>query len=232
MIKDYYKSYKYFKIAQLTVLVAFAVSFFCYLYFDEALRQSIFSNKSLLTLCVFLWAFMIYSAVSIIWDFHQLEGNIVHDQYLSKVAIIDQLTGIPNRYGVDQIFEKYSKASDLSNIGCALFYIDNISEINEKFSREEGNKALIEFSNIIESVSLQFGFVGRNSGNEFLAVIENCDKDKMQDYINTVKNRLSAYNNTTDKNIKITDYSILNTEQKEADFTKLVAQLYNNARRG
>lgn len=232
MIQDYYKSYKYFKIAQLTVLVAFAVSFFCYLYFDDVLRQSIFSNKSLMTLCVFLWAFMIYSAVSIIWDFHQLEGNIVHDQFLSKVAITDQLTGIPNRYGVDQISDKYDKASDITNIGCALFIIDNLSEINDKFSRDAGNKALVDFSNIAESVSSQYGFVGRNSGNEFLAVIENCDAEKMKDYISTVKNKLEAYNNSTDKLISISDYSILNNEKKEANFYKLVAELYAVARRG
>lgn len=233
MKKDYYKSYKYFKIIQLAVLIAFAVAFFCYLFFDDSLRQSVFSNETLLPICVFLWAFMIYSAISIIWDFHQLEGNILHDQYLSQVAFTDELTGIPNRLGIDRIFIKYGAGVDISKIGCALISISNLEEVNSTFGRLAGDKILCDFSKIIEKVSLEFGFIGRNNGNEFLAVIEECDEGKMQNFLTEMDSEIEKYNVDNPKSvIEIEKCYVLNSEVSDRDFNNLIGRLYCKAKKG
>lgn len=234
MKQDYFKSYKYFKIAQLVVLFAFAFTFFCILYFDENFRTEIFADKSLLTICVFLWAFMIYSAISIIWDFRQLEGNIIHDQFLSSVAYTDVLTGIPNRYGCDQVFEKYSHGQDISRVGCAFVCISNLSEINDMQGRNVGNMVLQDFSHIIDAVCSRYGFVGRNSGNEFLVVIEKCNREKMDNFFSELSASVEAYNSSEAHECEIAIYTadVLNEYEQKAQFTKLVARLYEVARRG
>jgi len=230
--EDYFKSYKYFKMIQLAVLVIFAVAFFCNLYFDKDLHSNIFTNRSLLTICIFLWAFMIYSLVSIIWDFRQLEGDIIHHSALHRAAYVDNLTGIPNRYSCDQIFEKYSPGVDISKMGCVLAAISNLSEINANEGRDKGNAILRDFSHILESTCKKYGFVGRNGGNDFLVVIEESDDEIMNELISNLGSAIEKYNNSESGHIEISTTYILNENAKTTDFAQLVAMLYKTSKRG
>lgn len=232
MKEDYFKSYKYFKMIQLAVLVIFAVAFFCYLYFDRDLHSNIYTNRSLLTICIFLWAFMIYSLISIVWDFRQLEGDILHHSALRRAAYVDSLTGIPNRYSCDQIFEKYGPGEDISKIGCALVSISNLVKINQTSGRKQGNEIIRDFSRMFENVGKKYGFVGRNGGNEFLLVIEESSDEQMKKFISDLDNALNAYNEANSNRIEISTFYILNEEMKLADFAQLVATLYKTAKRG
>lgn len=231
MRDDYFKSYKMFKFIQLALLVIFAICFFLFIFLDDNLRVSVFSNKVLLTICVFLWAFMLYSVACIIMDFRLLEGHIVHDHVLKRAVYVDTLTGIPNRFSCDRIFEKYEDEQDISQLGCALIKIENLDDINHSFGRLNGNVALKEFSSMIERVSAHYGFVGRNNGNEFLVVIENCDDAKMDKYEQELQKEIAVYNKTSGGyEIKIRLAKILNGSAQLKDFRELVAKLYGIAR--
>ncbi len=231
MRDDYFKSYKTFKFIQLALLVIFAVCFFLFIFLDDNLRTSVFSNKVLLTICVFLWAFMIYSVACIIMDFRLLEGHIVHDHVLKRAVYVDTLTGIPNRFSCDQIFEKYEGGADISHMGCALIVIDNLDAINRDFGRSSGNIALKEFSSVVERISAYYGFVGRNNGNEFLVVIENCNSEKMSRFIAELQKEIGQYNKTSGKyEISIRSANVLNETLGLKDFRELVAKLYGIAK--
>ena len=231
MRDDYFKSYKMFKFIQLALLVIFAVCFFLFIFLDDNLRTSVFSNKVLLTICVFLWAFMLYSVACIIMDFRLLEGHIVHDHVLKRAVYVDSLTGIPNRFSCDQIFEKYEDNADVSKLGCALICIDNLDEINRDHGRSSGNVALKEFSSVVERISAYYGCVGRNNGNEFLVVIENCNESKMDKFDKELHKEIESYNKTSGGyEISIKVAKILNEEQGITDFRQLVARLYGIAK--
>ena len=231
MRDDYFKSYKMFKFIQLALLVIFAICFFLFIFLDDNLRTNVFSNKVLLTICVFLWAFMLYSVACIIMDFRLLEGHIVHDHVLKRAVYVDTLTGIPNRFSCDQIFEKYESESDISKLGCALISIDNLDDINKIHGRSSGNIALKEFSSVVERISAYYGFVGRNNGNEFLVVIENCNDSKMDKFAGELQKEIDAYNKTSGGyEIKIKTAKILNESYGFNDFRQLVARLYGIAK--
>lgn len=231
MKQDYFKGFKIFKIIQLIILVIFAATFFLLIYVDSELRNYVYSNKNILTICVFLWAFMIYNVVCIILDFYQLEGHIAHDNTLNKAVYTDSLTGIPNRFGVDRIFEEYSQGKDISEVGCVLVKIANLEEVNRKKGRLVGNLLIVDFSRIIERVGSHYGFVGRNNGNEFLVVIDDCSRDKLERFEIEIGNEINAHNCIeSNENIVINAISLLNTDAKEDDFTELIVKLYNKAR--
>ncbi len=232
MSKDFFKSYKYFKIVQLIILIVFGVAFFCVLYFNKTLRGSVYSDKNLLTICIFLWAFMIYSLISLIWDFRQLEGNINHDNLMHQAAFFDTLTGIPNRRGCDQLFSKYSNNADISELGCVLCSLSNIDTINKSFGREAGNTLLKDFSQIFEQAGTRFGFAGRNSGNEFLAVIEKCSEKEIDSFINILKSSIDEYNadDRHEHSLELSVNYILNKNLNTTDFSELISQLYTVAK--
>lgn len=231
MRKDYFKGFKLFKTVQLIILLLFAVTFFLYLYLDDELRTHVFSNKTLMTICVFLWAFMIYSVACIVLDFYQLEGHIAYNNVLSRAVYTDALTGIPNRHGVDRIFEEYSNGKDISKLGCALIKISNLDEVNHNKGRITGNILLVDFSRIMERVGAHYGFVGRNNGNEFLTVIDNCDQVRIEQFANELNKEISVHNGLEGSEpIQIEMTKVLNQDVKIDDFTGLIVRLYENVR--
>jgi len=227
--KDSIHAYRVFKTIQLVVLVIFFIAFLVYLKTDPVLSNTIYTNTKLLSICVFLWAFMIFSFISIVFDFRQLEKNITDSDDLNRIAYLDTLTGIPNKVSCDLIFQKYEAASDkvISGLACALISITNLSLINEALGREKGNYLIQDFASIFESVGKKYGFVGRNGGNEFLIVIENCDSEKMQTFMDNLAAIVKEYNENSD-HMPVTYKSneLFNSELNVKTFPELISQLY------
>ena len=233
MNDDLFKGYKAFKVAQLCLLIVFGITFFCYLYFDPLLKNNIYTNRSLLSICVFLWAFWIFSLISIVWDFRQLERNITDNYMLGQTAYMDALTGIPNRQSVDLIFNKYDAKEDISDIGCALVSISNLYRINEEFGRDKGNEYLYDFAAAFERVGEKFGFVGRNGGNEFLIVMDECNEDKINSFLNEFYDELDTINSDPgQRKITFDSRYILNSKEDAGSFRELIAALYSRPPEG
>ncbi|MCR5791231.1 MAG: GGDEF domain-containing protein [Lachnospiraceae bacterium] len=234
MGQDTLKSYKIYKIVQLVILIIFAVAFFCYLHFDPLLKNNLYSNKNLLTICIFLWAFMIYSAISLFFDFTQLERNIVDVHALNETAFLDKLTRLPNRNTVDLLIDNYGER-DISNTGGALITITNLPEINEKRGRKEGDNFLRKFASAFEKVGDRYGFAGRNSGNEFIVIIDDCTVDKMQNFVNDLSHEIQTeFSAVTpdDIPIRISFQYALNSEEKVTSVSELLSRIYQNAEKG
>ena len=225
---DKYKNVKLFKLIQLILLILFGVMFFCHLRFDPLLRNNIFTNKNLLTICVFLWAFMLYSLICLIADFTQLEKEIIEAHTLKQIAYLDPLTGLPNRNGCDMMINKYVTRSSIEHFGCATFTIENINDINKSQNRLVGNMCIRSFSSIIEPIANKHGFIGRNSGNDFLLIVENCDEATMQDIITELNNGINNYNEKNkDLQIMVKTRYILNSQAKTDNFFALLSELYS-----
>ncbi|MBR5406129.1 MAG: GGDEF domain-containing protein [Lachnospiraceae bacterium] len=233
MKTDRYHNFKLFKLIQLILLVLFGIAFFCYLNLDPVLSNNIYSNKNLLTICVFLWAFMLYSAICLIADFSQLQKEIVNAHKLNQQAYLDSLTGLPNRNGCDVMFGKYTLKHDIGNMGCALIALTRIDEINYSYGRATGDKYIHDFATLFEVAASGYGFAGRNSGNEFLLVIENCPAEKMQEFINKLEAAVNNYNKEQpDPLMDVKLGYILNEQEGLGDFPSLISTLYSRERQG
>lgn len=229
MKKDSIRIYKYFKAVQLLILVVFFIAFVVYLKTDPVLSNNIFTNSKLLTICVFLWAFMIFSFITIIMDFRQLEKNITDSDDLNRIAYLDSLTGIPNRISCDIMFQKYENAPQgvISRLACSLISITNLALINEALGREKGNFLIQDFASIFETVGKGYGFVGRNGGNEFLIVIEDCDLNKMESFNKSLAAAVKEYNENS-KHMPVTykTCTVFNNELNKNTFPDVITQLY------
>lgn len=229
MKKESIRLYKYFKAIQLVLLIVFLVAFVVYLKTDPVLSNNIFTNTKLLTICVFLWAFMIFSFIAIVMDFRQLEKSISDSDDLNRLAYLDTLTGIPNRISCDIMFQKYENAPDtvISKLACSLISITNLALINEALGREKGNYLIQDFAAIFETVGKKYGFVGRNGGNEFLIVIENCDENKMDSFNKSLTAAVKQYNENS-KHMPVTykTCTVFNSELNKSVFPDIITQLY------
>ena len=221
-IESYFPKFKKLKIIQ-AILTGFLLLCTAVTY--------LFPSDSMHTLC-FLFIILLIAVCScfLCIDFTYWGKAINDSDELRKSAYLDNLTGMPNRTSCDLIFEMYGSEKSLLNVGCALITIDNLIDINATKGRDAGNQVLIDFSNILTEVSEGIGFAGRNGGNEFLLVIEDCHSGQMENFFEQLNIRLKRYNALAlNDPISIRYEYVLNSEWKLSRFSDIITELYHRS---
>lgn len=217
------KVFKIVKTSQLIFLCFIGILSFLMLVFHPALQYSVFHNTNLFILCSFIWILLIGSFFFLLFDYARVENIVSASHELSRATYLDNLTGIPNRYSCDLIFESYKTAESIADIGCCVLTITNLLEINQLKSHQEGDAIIQHFSSIFESVGDRYGFVGRNGGNEFLIVINHCTDELMQEFLNQLNHELNTYNELHLTRLEISYAYALNQVEHVTRFADLVA---------
>jgi diguanylate cyclase len=109
----------------------------------------------------------------------QLENELAQ---VSEKVIEDQLTGVLNRRGLDEAFEREASRTDRnqSHMCVVLLDIDDFKNLNDSIGHQAGDQALIHLSNIIKESLRPTDSVARYGGEEFVILLPDVDlKDAM-----------------------------------------------------
>ena len=201
------KRFSIFKVIQLSVLVIMSlISIFLLL--KPGVKQYVFSSVEATTLFIMIWLVLIISFIFILVDLRLISSMKSNYHSLYGVAYSDPLSGIPNRFSCDILIEKYVDSKLPSDIGCIMIDITNLPE----------------FSDILFSCSLSLCFVGRNGGNKFLAIFEDCTQDKLNSFLKKVKDRVAFRNKRADAiPIEYRAGCALNSQEHLTNITELIA---------
>ena len=214
------------KLIQLAFTIVLSVCYFMVLKLDPEMEDALFNNSSVFLLSCTFWALLLASYLFLILDLIRLRSLNTSSHELNKLAYLDDLTGIPNRYSCDLIFKMYRDSDKIKNLGCAILEISNLTSINLHDGYEAGSIAVKDFCNILEIVGEHYGFVGRNSGNEFLAVIEDCDEQTMKSFLADLQRNIHDYNEADHPAIEITYAYSLNSIERLDRFAELITRTY------
>ena len=114
---------------------------------------------------------------------------------LRYLANYDALTGLPNRSLMNQKIENAITKAAKNDLQCAVIFIDldKFKPVNDSFGHAVGDKLLC---NITERVALYLGdhaTFGRQSGDEFLVLIENITSmSSLQHTLNEMSSELAS----------------------------------------
>ncbi len=226
--KKFAKSFRSAKIIQLCILLTLDICSVFILICNPEIGKQLFTNNVLLTLCAIIWILMIFSFIGLLYDFYKIKSFAEESHALNKVAYLDHLTGIPNRYGLDAVFKTYDSPESMTHVGCFMGTIDNLREINDSLGHATGDRMILDFCNIFEELGDSFGFVGRNGGNEFIMVMDHCTHQSMQRFIESLNDRITHYNDKHPKSpIQFRHTYLLNTDEQAQAFTQLLTATYN-----
>ena len=181
------------KIASLCILVIFtivlAVLFSRYqALFHDAFRPNRPPFFIVMALC------LIFFILAILLDIYILRRTASIGRHLNKLAYIDKLTGLPNRYSCDLLIDSFNDPGRLPKAGFVLLKINNLVAINKSEGHDNGNFLISEFCSILEDVSAEYGYAGRNGGNEFLVLMDECDSTKVDMFLMDLTKRIRGYN--------------------------------------
>lgn len=222
------KKYRKDKTIQLILFAALELVALFILLTNAHLRTRVFTDSALLTLCVITYLTLVISLLFIILDFFTLRKVATDQHDLHKQTYLDNLTGLPNRHSLDIVFRSYNTVDSLEHVGCCLLTISNLIEINNTYGREAGDKLLQFFCSMLEDTCDKYGFVGRNGGNEFIIVINNCNQELIEQCYDAMDERLEEYNKAhPDAPICIKRAHTLNHKEHHSSFSALLTNTYD-----
>ena len=221
-------SFKVLKVIELSAFVILEVAFLTVLFLNKTMSSSIFVDRSLFRLCAIMYFTVLASLGFLLYDFFKLKELKIQSHELENLAYLDAKTGIPNRTSCSILFETYKTPESMQGIGCVVTKITNIREINQKNGKAFGDRVIRDFSRLFESTAKNYGFVGRNGGNEFITVIEHCDEARMTTYFDLLARSLSEYNSgNPDAPIQIRSEFALYDKNPTETFSELVSSVYS-----
>ncbi len=217
------KKFNTFKIVQLILLIILtAVSL--YMLMQPEVKQYIFDSTPATILFIIVWAALLVTFIFLLIDFSLISSMKMDYHNLYDVAYSDPLSGIPNRFSCDTIIEKYYDKKLPDDIACVMIDLSNLPEINTLYDHRTGNKVLKDFSGILSTAAVSLCFVGRNGGNKFLAIFENCTDEKLNTFLDRVTDRVDQYNQASDSiSMEYRIGKAMNRDEHLEQITKLIS---------
>ena len=101
------------------------------------------------------------------------------------------------------MIERYLDKPIPENLGCIMFDLTNLHEVNTHYGHLQGNRLIRDFSNILHLASANVCFAGRNGGNKFLAIFEDGDSYKMDNFLKKLDQKVQSYNQDPSSHLRI-----------------------------
>ncbi len=129
-----------------------------------------------------------YTVPKVIYNIKADDFNIE----LMEKAYKDPLTGLHNKAKCIEFLSKNSKISTPTAV--LLLDINNLKKINDTWGNIEGDICITNFSKCLNDAVPPKSFVGRNGGDEFIAVLYNVTKEDINNIINNIDNSVKSFN--------------------------------------
>ena len=170
---------------------------------------------------------MVLFICSILLDFYIIHRIASIGRRLNKMAYIDKLTGLPNRFSCDLIFDSFNTPEKLPTVGFILIKLDNLNNVNKENGHAGGNNLIAEFCSIFEDVGHDYGYVGRNGGNEFMIIMENSDSTNIELFLMDLAKRIQGYNELNPgEPIELAYSRVLNCDENLDNVSKIISLAY------
>lgn len=101
---------------------------------------------------------------------------------LERLALVDELTGLPNRRYLNTELEARLNMYHRENVPFGLLFldIDHFKTFNDQYGHQAGDSVLINLSKTVTGIIRSFDTFGRWGGEEFLGIFPNTDRGELE----------------------------------------------------
>ena len=218
------KKYTAYKTIQLILFILLAVLVLAWIFPNTEVYHLVAQNATVKLLAGALWAVMLLSFIFIFLDYTFFFGYRKEYKEMDLAVHSDPLSGIANRFSCDVLIEKYLDKPLPENMCAVMFDLSNIQEINKQYGHLQGNMAIRDFSNILRLSSDELCFVGRNGGNKFLAIFEDCTDEDVDKFLDRVEQRVTNHNCDVKNSVLKYSYGkAFHEDESVKDITNLIS---------
>jgi diguanylate cyclase len=107
----------------------------------------------------------------------------------------DNLTGMVNRYGVEDDFQREAERCDRAGepLCVALLDVDNFKRFNDMYGHQGGDKALVYLARVMTQNARKGDIVARFGGEEFLVLLPNTRLDDAYTFVTRLQHALTRH---------------------------------------
>ena len=124
-----------------------------------------------------------------------ITARVEMEKRLEKLATMDSLTGIYNRYKIDNEINRhiarYKRYGEVFSI--LMFDIDFFKKINDKYGHDVGDKVLSKLSELVRKNIRTTDIAGRWGGEEFVVLLENTKLDEAYNIAEKIRELVESY---------------------------------------
>lgn len=117
---------------------------------------------------------------------------IMHEQ-----AKRDTLTGLGNRMAYEEYLANLDRKSNIT-LSVINIDLDDFKNINDAYGHHEGDEALKLFARKLEEVFEGIGICIRCGGDEFILLLNENRRERLEKYVKTLNDKIDAYNDSND----------------------------------
>ena len=149
------------------------------------------------------------------------------NDFIQYILYTDKVTKLPNRQMCDVQINALSEKELHEQYTCVVLKLDSLMRMNETLGHSAGDILMRDFSDILKSVSRNYGFIGWNQGS-FLGLFEQCSAEKAKLFEDMLAKRVKEYN---DKQLELEiEYTLAysnSTADEIYDIRSLIRRSYD-----
>ncbi len=117
------------------------------------------------------------------------------EENLRRLATVDQLTGIYNRYSFEKFLEKEIERAERygENFALIMFDIDNFKQINDIYGHQVGDKVLKEVVDVVKNHIRKSDIFARWGGEEFMILVPIKDKSDAYKIAEKIRKKIEKF---------------------------------------
>jgi len=131
-------------------------------------------------------------------NIEQYESIMNSEQKYQFLSFHDSLTGLFNRTYIN---EKLDIKKVDKYLAVFVFDIDKLKYVNDNFGHSEGDRLIVGISDILRTCFRETDTVARIGGDEFLAILPDCDIQMAELFRNRINEAIASNNKDKKKNI-------------------------------
>lgn len=112
---------------------------------------------------------------------------------LQSKVYLDEATGLPNKNKCEEILGQEQPVSAEEPVAVCVFDLNNLHMVNNNFGHEKGDEYIRSFAQQLGSVASETCFVGRDGGDEFIAVLRDADRAAVESCLARIRANVNEY---------------------------------------
>ena len=111
---------------------------------------------------------------------------------LKKKVYLDEATGLPNKNRCEEILDGEMPECTDGSVALCVFDLNNLRIINNRLGHDQGDAYIRSFAVQLRKAPEEY-FAGRDGGDEFIAVLECMDHEKVREILGTIRSEIARY---------------------------------------
>lgn len=222
-----------YKSLQLVLYVIISVGIMFVVMFQTNIYHLMAQYNEAKFLFILVWGLMALGFFFLFIDMSLYTKQYKYLKTLGKAAQEDLGANIANRYALDNLIKKYEEEETLpEDMCCIIFSLTSVTALNNENKRQAGDIQIRAFSSILNLSALDYCFVGRNGGNQFMAIFEKGDRGVFSEFIDRIERKVCEYNMDESRLPIFYKYGLaFNRVEKESIVRNLVVKAFERSKK-